>query len=447
MTAPARYGEAFFWLAVLVGANFVGSTSRPQYGLFLVGCAGLAHSCIHFWREGHNRIGASAIFAFATGLFLHFPAVYTYFDGSESAFEFFLLASSACLASQIAIFQFLVPLGLGRGLDAYEARRCQRMSSAAWLLLALNLTLYVLIAIGLRVPGLERSAAFALLVLFAVCAARSTLPALLTLPLCALLFLLYTEFLFAGLGRLILGTLGLAVAMCFSVRWADRRVKASILIVAVPVLTYMVTWRTSFAINVQGYENAEGSGIASILAPFVRFSQLLELDLAGSLDHVGFGTLFATAVIWIPRQYWSDKPVGFGAELAEIFTPHLVRYGQSDAGSVYGEALYSFGWVGIVLAPIVIGCFLVLADRLLIILESSAPPVAAYALGIVLASGVADLVWSGTFTYVSRAGVRVLILLAIILLTVGIRLPAADVRRVGPGLSGQGSRDLAFRHH
>ena len=84
-----------------------------------------------------------------------------------------------------------------------------------------------------------------------------------------------------------------------------------------------------------------------------------------------------------------------------------------------GEWIYNFGLFGAILAIPVVGSFVRFCDRRLASQRqrhcSTLADVLSLAATAVLVAGIADLVWVGTFTYVARTGVRLLVLGALIL--------------------------------
>ncbi|WP_194860513.1 hypothetical protein [Dietzia sp. SYD-A1] len=428
----ASVGAIILWLIGLAFSHFVAYSVSEAAGVACLGVVGILHSAVQFWQQGVNRISAGAIFAFGTALFVFFPALYSYYEPFDVPSHYLLLACSAALLSQVVTFGILIPLTARPSFERSSFRTSDRLTVATWVLFLGNILFYGAVASGLTLPFGTRELAFTLLVLFAVCASRSTISALVSGLICLAFFLLYTEFMFTGLGRLVLGSLGIAVAASYAPRWPDRRVKLAIIVLSVPVLTYMIIWRAEYTADIRGVENAEGSGIASVIAPLIRFAQLIQWDQSGMIEYAGLGTLFASAVVWIPRALWPNKPVGFGAELAELFTPHLVQFGQSDAASVWGESYYSFGLAGLILSPFFIGAIIIGLDGLMKLSEAREVPVTVYAALLVLASGLVDLAWNGTFTYVSRAGLKLVILAALTLVTYRVILPAWEPSRPDP---------------
>ena len=101
----------------------------------------------------------------------------------------------------------------------------------------------------------------------------------------------------------------------------------------------------------------------------------------------------------------------------------MLKYGQSFAALSPGEWLFNFGWAGIVLMVPVLGIAIRWADHWLE--RSIRTPLCSQAgllslVGaIVLAAGMADLMWSGTQIFNARTGTR-LIVIGLLFVTWGL---------------------------
>lgn len=68
----------------------------------------------------------------------------------------------------------------------------------------------------------------------------------------------------------------------------------------------------------------------------------------------------------VPRFFWSDKPVGFGKQLAhDMVGAPLNGPGLSLAAGMPGESVYNLGWMGLIVFPIIFGIFLSIAFGIL----------------------------------------------------------------------------------
>lgn len=119
---------------------------------------------------------------------------------------------------------------------------------------------------------------------------------------------------------------------------------------------------------------------------------------------------------------WSDKPLGFGAELAYLLMPEYAIWGHTMLVTVFGEMFYNFGWAGLLIACVIVGwllskidCLLIRIRRLSLGTPNHAFLSVAYAL---LVSGMVNFVWGGSGTFANREGTS---LLALGLFVVGFR--------------------------
>jgi hypothetical protein len=136
---------------------------------------------------------------------------------------------------------------------------------------------------------------------------------------------------------------------------------------------------------------------------------------------LGWGcTFWASAVVWF-RVDCGEKPEGFGAVLVPILSPELVGTQQSDLALSRGEWLFDFGVMGLVLMVPRTGMVRARVDRWLAAASVRAIDTRQQLLSLVgatvVAAGLADLVWGGTFTFTSRAAPRLLIVGLFLLLS------------------------------
>lgn len=131
----------------------------------------------------------------------------------------------------------------------------------------------------------------------------------------------------------------------------------------------------------------------------------------------------------MPRELWPDKPVGFGAQLTELYRPELLSVGHSEAALLHGEFVYNFALFGVPVAVLVVGHLVRWLDGWLNDLHATPPAsvrvLIKQAVAVVASAGLLDLVWVGTYTYVERAGFACAVLALIYLMTA---LPASHDR-------------------
>ena len=239
------------------------------------------------------------------------------------------------------------------------------------------------------------------------------------LPVAA--FAAYTSFIFVGFGRLTLGTLGLAISILLCKRFPARATKAIVVSLTIPVLIVMARTRVEFTASLNPDQSSSVTGFESLVGPLTWCGELL--DRRADIP-LGWGSTFwASAVSMVPRQVWHEKPVGFGVVLVPILTPELVGTAQSDLALSQAEWLFNFGVVGLVLMVPVLGFFVRRVDAWLTAASTRSIETRSQLLSLVaailIAAGLADLFWGGTFTYVSRAAPR-LIIVGLLLLVSGL---------------------------
>jgi hypothetical protein len=412
----ARVSFAFLiaWLLVGIGLNFLGNDSAAAG----ISIAGMAHSATGFVAHGGRRISAPGVYMLGTGLFGFFSGLYVIVDPIFGAVPHLLTALNILYFGQILSFYLVwkptdrIAPPISRQVDPRTVAWGQSMG---FLLMAGSIGLNIL---GIVDPMLD-AAAFTGIILFAVAAFRGPgRRALFAYIVTGLGVVGYSTYVFHGFGRLTLGALGVAVVATFAHRWRGRLMKIAVVVVLGPALMLLAQNRADFSAsrNSASSEN----GLESVVGPIYRFSQLIGLDAVGDFAYTWGSSFVTSALAFVPRQIWPEKPIGFGAVLAELFSPELNGTGHSDAALFEGEWLFNFGLVGVLAAIPVVAWAVNWVDRKWISV-SAAPMIerrqllAAVAFTIV-GAGLLDLVWGGSFAYSARAETRLLIVLALFIL-------------------------------
>ncbi|KAB7743333.1 hypothetical protein GA707_14645 [Nostocoides sp. F2B08] len=410
------------WAAIGVFALLLGGygLSEPTVQGILAS-AGLAHSVAGFWSDGRQRISAPSIYFFASGLFIFFPGIYlaghdpTIFGFGEASLVPVL---AFCYFSQLLMhYLFWSP----RKAAVVAVESATNRSVARWgIWMGL---LLVSLGVGLSITGrgenpLVNAASYSGVALVAVASLRGEKRvSLFGYALIGAAFLAYMQFLFTGFGRLGLGSLALCIAMAGAHRWRGHFVKGAILIGITPALLYFARSRVEFTATLNPAQSDNVNGLESVLSPLVRFAQLLEMVQAGDVQLTYFKSFYATAVIFVPRRFWPEKPVGLGAELAQLFRPELQGTGHSELALFHGEWLLALGIAGLVVMVPAVALLVRWMDSVLI--RSASIPMLSHTdllkiVAIIIASAsIVDLVWGGTFTYIARVAARLLILVVL----------------------------------
>lgn len=230
-------------------------------------------------------------------------------------------------------------------------------------------------------------------------------------------FVAYVARAFTGNGRLIVVGLGLALVVCYNSRSPKGFHKASILLLLGPALALAAVTQ----IRDPKFDNQRdvGRGIDSLYV-IDTFAEIVDRDQTEGVErmHRQYGATFAkSAVIWVPRSMWPNKPLGFGAEIAEVLHPQYRAAGHSDAALFEGEFYVNFGWLGIAFYPFAIGYVLARMTRWhdrFVSLQSISPP-QLLRFGALLSASVslAELRWGGTFSWAARGGLGAALALAL----------------------------------
>lgn len=428
---PTRVSRAFvFWIVLGALGNIPWGGVEQALPQLILGLIGMSHAVASYWSDGGRRISAPGVYMIGSGLFVYFPALYLWFDDPmiHGAVDY-VAAVNLAYWTQIALyFMFWHP----RPLRNVEVQQTSEPRVTTWGMLAgavLLITGVLLVDTPLAPYGFDDGAAFAGLALFAVASfRRARVITLFTYVLIALGFVIYMQFVFAGFGRLQVGALGIALAAAAAHRWPGRLVKLALLLSFPPVMAYLAASRVKFTGSMNPDQSASVTGLESALAPFVRFAELLALNAAGLIEHSWFHTFFASAVALVPRAVWPTKPIGFGAELGNFFRPDLVGRGHSEAALFHGEWLYAFGLVALVALVPILGVSVRWLDDTVqgrtVTRSLTRGDVLRITALLVMAASLTDLIWGGSFTYVSRVGPRLLCLGAAYM-AFGWRAPAA----------------------
>lgn len=396
----------------------VSIVSPPETATVVVCVLGAAHSAVGFMSHGGSHISATGIYLLATGLFVYFPGIYLVLDPAVAPLPSLLTAVNVCYFGQIVSFYFFwQPMHREQKVSVQADPAVLRWGIQAGFLLTLSGTLATAVVLA-GTPALVDAAVFVGIVLMAVSACRA--PRRMTpfeYGLIGAGFLAYVIYVFAGFGRLTIGALGIAIAVALAHRWPGRSVKVGMLAMLPPTMAYLAASRVAFTASLNPDQGPEVTGLESVVSPLARFSELLDMNATGLLPQMNGASFGAAAVALFPRALWPDKPVGLGAELAQLFRPDLAVFGHSELALFHGEWLLNFGIAGLVLMVPVVALLVAVIDR--VVTAVDARPVTdrrrllmVVALAVI-AAGMVDLVWGGAFNYSVRAGTRVLILLVL----------------------------------
>jgi hypothetical protein len=384
---------------------------NEQLSVILLGVVGITHSALIFVLHGGARISGTGILGLSSGLFVFYPAAYIYSSGADFSDDYVMHAAAAALFCQIVFSAATwsdAPRGdLEHGTPEKSIAANSGAMPAGLALLAIGTSLSLLA--GLGSTTLAGAASFVGVVLIAVASFSRRLTILRFFAVAAAAAV-YVFTMFDGGGRLVLGGLALTIAVALNLFKPTLPIKPAIIVALPAGLAILAADRSSRVRQLGSNE----SGLESVVWPMERFSQLLEQSMDGTLPLRWLDSFYAAIVIFVPRSLWEEKPIGLGAQLTKMFRPELVGTGHSEAALIHGEFVYAFGLAGLAIFALLSILIARAVNRMLFSLNpasiQSFHDLAWIALVVIVAAGILDLVWVGTFGFASRTGQRVLVL-------------------------------------
>jgi hypothetical protein len=414
-------------VAVLAGA-FGAGVSQMALGLLAT-----AFGLTVFFRHGGRQVTAAGLYSLATAVFVGLAGVY-WADALGTA-----VPPSLRLATAIGFFANVAMHGLfWRRTSTPQRPPPTDAAASGWAIAAGGGVAAV--ALALHLAGVEVGATLLIETIFGSMALLivgllvhpGRRIGVVRLTLVGAVGALYAATVFTGYGRLLLVALGLVAVVPACVRVPGHAVKVLVVALIGPALAVLISAREQFGMATYGAA-LDGSG--SVTQPLADFGRLLAMYDQGTLA-LGFGsTLVVSALFFVPRALWPDKPLGFGAELTRILEPSLVSIDQSLAAHLGGEWLYDFGYPGLVAMVLVMGWLIARLDGFaaatLARPTTDRRAVLALAAVALLLAGIPDLAWAGTYTYWSRTASRLLVLAVLFVVGGGLTAGRRASRRAG----------------
>jgi len=440
----ATAATAATWYALGTVGLFL-TTDLPLAGqrnaVFVLSSAALLFGVWVWWRHGGSAITAVGIYHFAFALFVGFAGLYLLFSGTAE--DSLVRALAWCYFGQVTTW-LLFWTG-----DPPPARPAPKPANPALLRRMTWVGVAVAAGAAAAAPHLlgtprhfAQAAGFvgALLLVLGLLGDERRSPLL----GCVAAAAAFTASMATSnsYGRLMLGSLGLALLVVISCRFRTRLLKAAVLACSAPVLVVFAQMRKDAILDNHPNITINGTGLESVASPLKTFAVLLDYNDIGLFANAWGHTFLAALTALVPRAFWPGKPPGFGADLVPIVNPELVNSGHSDAALLQGEWLYNFGIAGLLLMVPITGLAVRAADRLLA--RAAARPLVdrrtLFVLGtaVIIAAGLPDLAW-GTFTFTARAGMRLLVL-------VGVWFLLTDRRRTWSGQPTPSGSPARFSH-
>jgi len=430
--ATAAIAAAWYTLGIL---GLFLTTDLPlaeqSDAVFVLSGAALLFGVWVWWRHGGTAITAVGIYHFAFALFVGFAGLYLLFTGTAD--HSLVRALAWCYFGQVTtwlLFWAGDPPPAPRAPQPVDAVLLRRIT---WFGVAVAAVAAVASLYLLGTPRhFAQSAGFvgALLVALGLLGDERRHPLL----GCAAAAAAFGASMATSnsYGRLMLGSLGLALLVVVARRLRTRLVKAAVLACAAPILLVFAQMRKDAILDNRPNVTMNGTGLESVASPLQTFALLLDYNDIGQFANAWGHTFLAAVTSLVPRALWPGKPQGFGADLVPIVNPELVNSGHSDAALLQGEWLYNFGVAGLLLMVPVMGLAIRAVDDLLA--RTAARPLVdrrallGYGAAIIIAAGLPDLAW-GTFTFAARAGMRLIVLVGVLFLLSDRRITWPGPRR------------------
>lgn len=219
-------------------------------------------------------------------------------------------------------------------------------------------------------------------------------------------FLIYYIFYFNDFGRINIVTLFFIYLYIYINKYEIKHIKKLMILMILPGVALGSIMRGGSGDDIFG-------GTTSIFAPQTRFNQIVEKYNNKELDLFYGKTFYAAIVTPVPRDWWSNKPWNFNREMTYVFSPEKVVYGHSDVGSIFGEFLLNFSYLGLFLMPIIFvklfNWFEKSIYKLSLRKRFDTRTFLFYVILILIISGMLDVYWGGPSTFMSRGGFRIII--------------------------------------
>ncbi|WBB94165.1 hypothetical protein [Verrucosispora sp. WMMC514] len=414
------------WLTLGAAAYTVGSSDPDGWGYsgtIALSALSAVFGCWVFWRDGGNRITAVGVYNLAFALFVGFAGLYLAVKaGSDNPGAPLFAAQAVCYFSHVTMWMLFWGTTVAPARRPHSPQVTVDGRTAGWAVTFGTALLAVAVTVALaagHTTVLVMPAGFVGVLLLGVGLLLGPLGrrTLLCGAVLIAAFGIYFTYLFTGFGRIVIGTLALALLVVFAYRHTHRYAKTIIVGGAAPALLFLAALRAGGPGS-----TIDADGFGSAVSPFSSFAHLWQLDIWGYLPHAAGSTFWAAAVALVPRAMWPDKPVGFGSEIVPYLSPELAGTEHSAAALWHGEWLFNFGGWGLLVMIPVIGLAVRGIDRLLI--RAAARPLttpaslAGFVAAILAMVGLFDLLWVGSFTYMTRTGSR-LVVLVLLLVAVG----------------------------
>ncbi|BAU94755.1 hypothetical protein N24_0493 [Corynebacterium suranareeae] len=416
-----------FLISLIPGSPFIDVDGIVYPGVVLA-----LLSLVSFFACGQKQINASSVTSYAILVFIGFPAIYGGFGFYESGKNYtpWSLLIVVILAFVLQLFILVLSSTAPRESNITKSKLTEKSKISGALTIA---TAMLLGTFAAQVLGFSIGAAgfswlsilFASAVLFLE---QGKLRQLFAVALMIVVFAMEFGADLGGFGRLNLAVLAISVATVASFGIRKWWIKAVTVILTGPALMFLVEQRVAFLESSRGVSVDDSEGIGSVVGPFHSAGTIVNALLQGQIGLDWGATFFAAAMVWVPRRFWPDKPIGFGREIVEVTQPYLISSkGYSDAGTFIGEAVWNFGIGGAVLLLVLFSFMLVKFDKLVgkqAFKTNAIDNIVQSIFFVVVIAGFINVIWGGLFTTTTR-----LLFPVALLLIIGVIIPKSRVSR------------------
>jgi hypothetical protein len=431
MTAvPFLISAAIFALSILALEVVLGL----EASFALLSVAHLGVGLYLFKQRGGNLVTPTGIYFLSVAIMLGIAGAQLLITQPEDVTEWTFAASWAAFASNLVI------LGVQRRrrqpfVENPKVRLDRRL--AGWYLRVGTALFATGLLINLADPGLvgplPDAFAFTGVVLLLAGVFLGPTPyrpsrQLVRMALAIVAIGLFVEIFFSGFGRLVVAGLVLVAFLLINLGEPAAWHKQVLVVALIPVLI-LAGWAR---VTVLGGETTpidvivKGEGLGSLTNPVYYLGELIDADRSGSPRAMDtrFGATYLEALVaWVPRDLWEEKPFGLGFELAARLDSENPIAGDPEnaysiAALTYGEWYVNFGWLGFVIIPPFLALALSGLDRWQARVvarrwSNESSHTLQMLMMVVIISGIPEFVWMGSFTMVSRTGIRLLIMAGI----------------------------------
>jgi hypothetical protein len=148
-----------------------------------------------------------------------------------------------------------------------------------------------------------------------------------------------------------------------------------------------------------------GQGMGSIFVP-LKYTELIFADITNEkIEPLQGSSFLASVLFFVPRQFWPEKPVGFGKTMVAWYMPNYYFSEHSLAGLYLGEVIGNFGVNGLWLSPLLLLFVFQIVSTIPQKRDSDYMGFLRIILFAIFLAGISDFVWGGTFVYFSRAAI------------------------------------------